>query len=123
MDGPEEMWLGGDLACPLLRQDSPWHQTVHVAMGSAGLIPGVQDLDATEWAPQVLAAALEQCLAGHPPAQRAEGAFGRQDECIDLMRARQDAGAIWHGQELGLAVFDPPRLGPGLTLGAVTMAA
>jgi hypothetical protein len=83
----------------------------------------MQDVDATAWAAQILAAALEQCLAGSPPEQCEEGAFVGQDECIELMRERKDAGAIRHGQERGLAVCDPLRLGQGLTLGAVAIAA
>jgi hypothetical protein len=83
----------------------------------------MQDLDATELAAQILAAELEQCLAGSPQEPCEEGAFVGQDECIELMRERKDAVEIRHGQELGLAVCDPLRLGQGLTLGAVAIAA
>jgi len=83
----------------------------------------MQDLDATELAAQILAAELEQRLTGSPQEQREEGAFVDQDERIELMRERKDAVEIRHGQELGLAVCDPPRLGQGLTLGAVAIAA
>jgi hypothetical protein len=123
MDGKEETRRGGNPACPILRPGSPWHQTVHVAMGSEGLSPGVQDLEATELAPQMLAAALEQGLAGSPQEQREAGAFVGQDECLALMRERKDAVAIRHGPELGLAVCAPLRRGQGLTFGAVAIAA
>jgi hypothetical protein len=78
------MRMGWDPACPIIRQGSPWHQTVSVAMGSEGLLPRMQDLDATELAAQILAAALEQCLAGSPQEPCEEGAFVDQDECIEL---------------------------------------
>ena len=66
VDGKEAPWMGRDPASPMIRQCSPWHQTVHVEMRPEGLIPGMQDLDAPELAPQVLAAELEQRLAGSP---------------------------------------------------------
>src|SRR6266446_2766092 len=99
--------MGWDPACPISRQCSPWHQTVSVAMGSEGLIPRLQDLDATELAAQILAADLEQCLAGRPQEQGEEGAVVGQDEGSERMRERQDAVAIRYGQALGLAVCDP----------------
>ena len=123
VDGEEETRMGGDPACTILPQCSPWHQTVHVAMGSESLIPGRQDVDATALAPQVLAAELEQRLAGSLQEQREQGAFVDQDECLELMRKRKDAVEIRHWQELGLAVCDPLRLSHGLTLGAVAIAA
>ncbi len=123
VDGTEETRMGWEPACPILRQCSPWHQTVPVAMGSAGLLPGLHDVDATELAAQVLAAALEQRLAGRPHEQREEGALVDQDERMERRRERQDAVEIRHGQALGLAVCDPRRLGHGLTRGTVAMAA
>jgi len=92
-------------------------------MGSAGLLPGLHDVDATELAAQVLAAALEQRLAGRPHEQREEGALVDQDERMERRREGQDAVEIRHGQALGLAVCDPRRLGHGLTRGTVAMAA
>ena len=50
----------------MIRQYSPWHQTVHVAMRPEGLLPGLPDLDAPQLAPQVLAAELEERPAGSP---------------------------------------------------------
>ena len=92
-------------------------------MGSAGLLPGRQDLDATALAPQVLAAALAQRLVGRPQEQRGQGTVVDQDECLERRRERQDAVARRPGQACGLAGFAPLRLGQGLTLGAVAMAA
>jgi hypothetical protein len=83
----------------------------------------MQAVDATALAPQVLAAALEPRLAGSPPEQREQGAFVDQDERIERMRERKDAVDIRHGQACGLAGFDPLRLGQGLTLAAVAIAA
>jgi hypothetical protein len=122
-DGAEETWMGCDPACPMRRQGSPWHQTGHVAMGSEGLVPGLQDWDATALAPQGLAAALEQRLAGSPQEQREPGAFVAQDQRMERMRQRKDAVAIRHGQACGLAGVAPLRLGQGLTRGAVAIAA
>ena len=42
---------------------------------------------------------------------------------LELLWERKDAMEIRHGQELGLAVCDLLRLGQGLTLGAVAIAA
>ena len=50
----------------MIRQRPSWYQTVHVAMGPERLIPGLQHLDATDVASQVLAAELAQRLAGSP---------------------------------------------------------
>jgi hypothetical protein len=123
VDGKEATRLGGEPACPMLRQCAPWHPPVSVAMGSAGLLPRLPAVAATAWAAQRLAAARAQGLAGSPPAQGEEGALVGQAECLERMRARQDAGAIRPGQERGLAVCAPRRLGPGVPLGAGAMAA
>ena len=66
MDGKAAPWMGWDPAGPMIRQYSPWHQTVHVAMRPEGLLPGLPDLDAPQLAPQVLAAELEERPAGSP---------------------------------------------------------
>ena len=107
----------------MVRQRSPWHQTVPVEMGPKGLIPGMQDLDTTDLASQVLTAELEECLAGSPQEQREERAFVGQDERIEFMWKRKDAVEIRHWQERGLAVCDPLGFGEGLTLGAGAIAA
>jgi len=92
-------------------------------MGPEGLIPGMHDLDTTALAPQMLAAELEQRLAGSPQQQREQGPFGGEDERMECMRECKDAMARGHRDEVGLAVCDPLRLGEGLTRGTVTIAA
>ena len=123
VDGAEDTRRGGDPACPMLPQGSPWPQTVPVAMGSESLSPGRPDVEATAWAPQVLAAALAPRLAGSLQRPREPGAFVDQDACLERLRQRQAAVARRHGQALGLAVCAPRRLRPGLPRGAVAIAA
>jgi hypothetical protein len=92
-------------------------------MGAAGLLPGVHDLDATQLAPQLLAAARAQGRAGRPPEQGEEGALGGHDEGRERLRERKDAVEIRHGPACGLAVCAPRRLGQGVPRGAVALAA
>ena len=87
MDGKEATRMGRNPAGPILRQGAPWPPTVHVAMGSEGLLPGGQDVDAPQLAPQMLTAAREPGLAGSPHEQGEEGALVGQDEGMERRRA------------------------------------
>jgi hypothetical protein len=121
-NGAQALRLGWHPACPLIGQGPAWDQSVPVAMGVEGLLPGVSEQEATEWAPQVVMAALEKRLAGRPQQQGEQRAFVGEDKGGEIMWPGKDAGALGHWQECGLSLFAPCCLGEGLALGAVAMA-
>ena len=87
------------------------------------VIPGVQDHDTAQLAPELLLPKLLQGLTGGGEQEGDKLPFVAEEQGVEVVRKRKHGVKGGDGEELRLAGFDPWGRGEALTLGTVPIAA
>jgi hypothetical protein len=83
----------------------------------------MEDHDATQLAPEVMPAELEQRLTGGRKQQAEKQPFIPQDERVEGVRQCKDGMKVRDREKVGLAIGHPLGFGEALALGTVPIAA
>jgi len=110
-------------ACFIIGKDAASYDTVQVKMIQEPLVPGMQYGRKAQSAANIVPAELKKRFRYSLKQHRVDRLLVTEDNRVQFMRQRKDIVEIWHGQKLGLTVFDPPCLCQSLALRTMTVAA
>ena len=87
------------------------------------LVPGMQYGRKAQSAANIMPAEFKKRFRYSLKQHRVDRLLVTEGNRVQFMRQRKDIVEIWHGQKLGLTVFDPPCLCQSLALRTMTVAA